>query len=68
MGDKNNQTMNASLALMASMAENFALQNSISSLPYFDGKNIPLKDFLQAVRNGLALLPEGSDQVYVTAV
>ena len=58
-----NETANASAnlsvtnAMMTSMAECFALQHGTLNIPFFNGKNIPLKDFLQDVQNGAVFVP-----------
>ena len=40
--------------LMVTMAHTMAMQSAIGSVPPFDGTNIPLKDFIQDVRNAAA--------------
>ena len=37
--------------LMVTMANTMAMQTAVASIPVFDGGNIPLKDFIQDVRN-----------------
>ena len=40
--------------LMMTMAHTMAMQSAIGSVPPFDGTNLPLKDFIQDVRNSAA--------------
>ena len=37
--------------LMVTMANTMAMQTAVTSIPVYDGGNIPLKDFIQDVRN-----------------
>lgn len=46
-------------AMMTSMGECMALQQALMHVPNFDGKNIPLKSFIQDVENGYTFVPEG---------
>lgn len=43
--------------LNQSIATSFALHNAAIHIPAFDGKSSSLRDFIQAVRNGAALVP-----------
>ena len=42
---------------MVTMASTMAMQAAVAGIPSFDGSNIPLKDFLQDVRNAAADIP-----------
>ena len=53
---------------MLSMRDSFALQNTVFSLPFYNGKNLPLKDFIQDVRNGRVHLSEEQKLSYIKAV
>ena len=45
--------------LMVTIAHTMAMQSAIGSVPPFDGTNLPLKDFIQDVRNAAAdITPE----------
>lgn len=55
-------------AMMTSMAECFALQHGTLNIPFFNGRNIPLKDFLQDVQNGAVFVPPASEGSFVKAV
>ena len=37
--------------LMVLMAHTMAMQSAVAGIPIFDGSNLPLKDFIQDVRN-----------------
>ena len=37
--------------LVVSMAHTMAMQSAVTGIPIFDGSNLPLKDFIQDVRN-----------------
>jgi hypothetical protein len=63
-----NADLDASNAMMTSMAECFTLQHSTLNIPHFDGKNMPLKDFLQDVHNGAVYVAPTSQGAYVKAV
>lgn len=47
----------ATLDLLATMNASFTVQNLVQGIHEFDGRNIPLKDFLQDIRNGAQLVP-----------
>ena len=49
--DSRELTMAMSTTLVA-LANSLTLQNSIAGLSTYDGSNIPLKDFIQDIRNG----------------
>lgn len=53
---------------MNSMSEHFAIQNATIHIPFFDGKNIPLKQFIQDVENGSSLLAPAQTATFLTAV
>ena len=51
-GQNAQPTANADCSqLMVTMANTMAMQTAVSSIPVFDGGNIPLKDFIQDIRN-----------------
>ncbi|CAK9834536.1 hypothetical protein ANTRET_LOCUS11052 [Anthophora retusa] len=52
------------------MAESFAIQQAVASIPQFDGNNnnIPLKDFLLDVQNSAYCLPPTCDGSFTKAV
>lgn len=54
--------------MMTSMATSFALSNALRIVRPFDGKNMPLKNFLQDVKNGAATIPTEQQSKYVAAV
>lgn len=54
--------------LITSISASFAVQSLIAGLPDFDGRNLPLKDFIQDVKNGAEFLPQGQEANYVRLV
>ena len=64
----NNTDLNVSIAMMTSMAECFTLQHSTLNIPFYDGKNIPLKNFLQDIRNGAVFVPPALESSFLKAV
>lgn len=46
-------------AMLTSMGECMALQQALLHVPAFNGKNMPLKTFIQDVENGYTFVPEG---------
>lgn len=46
-------------AMLTSMGECMALQQALIHVPNFNGKNMPLKSFIEDVENGLTVVPEG---------
>ena len=58
-----NRTLND--AMMTSMAECFAIQKSIMNIPKFDGKNIPVRDFIQHIINGESSVPANCEPQYI---
>ncbi|XP_051161523.1 uncharacterized protein LOC127281712 [Leptopilina boulardi] len=55
-------------AAVASVLECMTLQQSTLHIPVFDGRNPPLKEFLQDVANGAAFLTENSEPGFINAV
>ena len=55
-------------ALMISIAQTMAMQAAITSIPVFDGKNIPLKDFIQDIRNADAKIPDTQKGSFIKKV
>ena len=51
----NNTDLNVSNAMMTSMAQCITLQHSTLNIPFYDDKNIPLKNFLQDIRKAQSL-------------
>ena len=60
-GVSNELSLAMSTTLVA-LANSLTLQNAIAGLSVYDGSNIPLKDFLQDVRNGDASITRCSEQ------
>lgn len=56
------------LDTMANMTQHFAIQNATVHIPFFDGKNIPLRHYVQDVENGATLVPAGQLATYITVV
>lgn len=50
---------NITEAMLNTMGECMAVQQALLHIPIYDGKNMPLKTFLQDVENGLNICPEG---------
>lgn len=46
-------------AMLTSMGECMALQQALIHVPNFNGKNMPLKSFIEDVENGYTFVPEG---------
>lgn len=46
-------------AMLTSMGECMALQQALIHVPNFNGKNMPLKSFIEDVENGFTFVPEG---------
>ena len=61
-----NRTLND--AMMTSMAECFAIQQGITNIPTFDGKNMPVRDFIQDIINGESSVPVNYELQYIKAV
>lgn len=57
----------ASVNLMNSMAETITLTHALARVPIFDGKTLPLRTFIQDLRNGVFYLGEGQEKAYVNA-
>lgn len=55
-------------ALLTTMGECMAVQQSLANVPSYDGKNIPLKTFLQDVENGFHICPVGIQQTFFRGV
>ena len=53
--------------MMTTMIGNYALQAALLGIRRFDGKNMPLKDFIQDVRNAAIYVPEDQSSQYVKA-
>ena len=60
--------LNASLRMMTTMTENFALNNAVMRIPTFDGKNPELKNFLQDLRSAQTYVEPGQQAALVTAI
>ena len=61
-------TSTAMGATLLALASNLSLQNSIAGIGVYDGSNVPLKDFLQDVRNGEASITKQQSAAYLRAV
>ena len=55
-------------ALLNSMGESIAVQQALMHIPVYDGKNMPLKTFLQDVENGHSICPEGIKTTFFKGV
>ena len=55
-------------AMVTLMAECFAIQQGIMNVSIFDGKNMPVRDFIQEVVNGKARIPANCEKQYIKAV
>ena len=64
-----NQSMNLDAsAAMASVLECMTLQQSTYHIPQFDGKNPPLKEFLQDIANGAVYITESTEPGFIKVV
>lgn len=68
--DQEANTINRTLsdAMVTSMAECFALQQGVMHIPFYDGKNIPVRDFIQDIINGESSIPENCENQFVKVV
>ena len=66
--DPNQEIMNASVRMLTTMTENFALNNAVMRIPAFDGKTPELKHFLQDLRNAQLLIEPGQQAALVTSI
>ena len=55
-------------AMVTSMAECFAIQQGIMNVPIYNGKNMPVRDFMQDVVNGEASIPANCEKQYIKSV
>ena len=55
-------------AMVTSMAECFVIQHGIMNVRIFNGKNMPVRDFIQDVINGEASIPANCEKQYIRAV
>ena len=55
-------------AMVTSMAECFAIQQGVMNIPTFNGKNMPVRDFIQVVLNGEPSVPANCEGQYTMAV
>ena len=44
------------------MTECFAIQQGIMNVPVFDGENIPVRDFMKDVMNGVLVVPANCEK------
>ena len=64
-----NQSMNLDAsAAMASVLECMTLQQSTYHIRQFDGKNPPLKEFLQDIENGAVYVTESTEPSFIKVV
>ena len=54
-------------AMVISMAECFAIQQGVMNIPTFNGKNMPVRDFIEDVLNGESSLPANCERQYIMA-
>ena len=59
---------NLTTMMMTTMMGNYALQTALLGIRRFDGRNMPLKDFIQDIRNGSIYVPEDQTGQYVKAI
>ena len=50
------------------MAECFAMQQGVMNIPIFDGKNMPVSDFIEDIITGQSFVPATCEKRYVIAV
>ena len=55
-------------AIMTSISSSMALTNALQNIPFYDGKNMPLKDFIQDVRNGQVFVDATHEGIYLKAI
>ena len=55
-------------AMIKLMAECFAMQQGVMNIPIFDGKNMPVNDFVEDIITGQSFGPEACEKRYVIAV
>ena len=55
-------------ALLNTMGESIVVQQALLHIPVYDGKNMPLKTFLQDVENGYSICPEGIKTTFFKGV
>ncbi|XP_058790626.1 uncharacterized protein LOC131663872 [Phymastichus coffea] len=61
-------TEQATLNLLTSMSASFTLQSIVQGITEFDGKNVPLKDFIQDIRNGRALIDDKQEANFIRLI
>ena len=54
--------------MVTSVAECFAIQQGVMNIPTFNGKNMPVRDFIQDVLNGESSVPANCERQYIMAV
>ena len=55
-------------AMIKLMAEFFAMQQEIMDIPIFDGKNMPVRDFIEDIITGQSFVPATCEKRYVIAM
>ena len=55
-------------ALLTTMGECMAVQQALLHIPVYDGKNMPLKTFIQDVENGYSICPAGIRNAFFKGV
>ena len=55
-------------AMVTPMAEFFAIQQGVLNIPTFNGKNMPVRDFIQDVLNGESSVPANCERQYIMVV
>lgn len=53
---------------MTTLSTSIVLQNALQAIPEFDGRNLPLKDFLQDIQNGALYISAGQMPNYIRAI
>ncbi|XP_043473885.1 uncharacterized protein LOC122506001 [Leptopilina heterotoma] len=63
-------SMNRTLhdTMVNSMAECFALQQGIMNIPFYDGHNMPVKDFIEDILNAASSIPKNCEDQYLKSI
>ena len=55
-------------AIIKLMAECFAMQQGVMNIPTFDGKNMPVSDFVEDIITGQSFVPATCEKRYVIPI
>ena len=58
----------ATATMLQSFTQSMTLQNTLSAIPTFNGRNIPLKDFIQDLRNVAVWIPQNRGQLITVVI